>query len=134
MIEVPPKIWRPKMVSKYTTPDYADNDLDDILDYGKFGRCVYRSDIKWDSGVRRMDRILFDEKEHAKELDKDLKLGPSICDQSKQDVVAVIKNTGIVLLLWGQRELYWVMSLGSIPVGLNQYVAGSHLMAHMNPR
>ena len=92
MIEVPPKIWRPKMVSKYTTPDYADNDLGDILDYSKFGRCVYRSDIKWDSGVRRMDRILFDEKEHAKELDKDLKLGPSICDQSKQDVVAVIKK------------------------------------------
>ena len=39
-----------------------------------------------------MDRILFDEMEHAKELDKDLKLSPSICDQSKQGVVAVIKK------------------------------------------
>ena len=62
MIEVPPKIWRPKMVSKYTTPDYADNNLDGILDYSKFGRYVYRSDIKWNSGAKRMDRIVFHEK------------------------------------------------------------------------
>ena len=71
------------MVSKYTTPNYDDNDLDDILDYSKFGRCVYRSDIKWDSGVKRVGRISFDDREYAKELDKNLKFSSSVCDQSK---------------------------------------------------
>ena len=34
MIEVPVKIWRPKVISKYTTPELDDKDLDDLLDYG----------------------------------------------------------------------------------------------------
>ena len=85
------------MVSKYTTPDYDDNDLDDILDYSKFGRCVYRTDIKWDLGAERMDRIFFNDKEHAKEFKKYLKFSPSICDQSKQQVLSVIKNIRIAL-------------------------------------
>ena len=70
LIEVPPKIWRPKMASKYTIPDYADNDLDDILDYGKFGKCVYRTELKWDSGAERSNMISFNLSEHEDELKK----------------------------------------------------------------
>ena len=46
MIEVPAKIWRPKVVSKYTTPEYYSDDLDSILDYAQYGNCVYTSKLE----------------------------------------------------------------------------------------
>ena len=42
MIEVPAKIWRPKVVSKYTTPNLNNTDINDILDYGKYSKCMYK--------------------------------------------------------------------------------------------
>ena len=42
MIEVPAKNWRPKVVSKYTTPNLDDKDINDLLDYGQYGNCVYK--------------------------------------------------------------------------------------------
>ena len=80
------------MASKYTIPDYADNDLDDILNYGKFGRCVYRTELKWDSGKERNDLIAYNPSEHEDELRKDLKLSPTICDESKQGILSIIKK------------------------------------------
>ena len=71
-IKVSPKIWRPEMVSKYIIPDYTDHNMDAVLNYGKYGRCIYRSNVKWDSGVKRMDIILFEESKHCSELDNDL--------------------------------------------------------------
>lgn len=46
MIEVPAKIWRPKVISRYTVPDYEGEDIDDILDYKQYGRCVYKTKLK----------------------------------------------------------------------------------------
>ena len=60
VIEVPAKIWRPKMISKYTTPDYYDDGMDDILDYGQYGRCLYKPEFTWDAGSKRVDIIVFD--------------------------------------------------------------------------
>ena len=40
-ISLPPKIWRPKVTSKYKTPDYADDIDDGIFDYAAFGYCVF---------------------------------------------------------------------------------------------
>ena len=36
MIEVHTKIWRPKVISKYTTPHLEDDDVDDISDCGRY--------------------------------------------------------------------------------------------------
>ena len=51
MIEVPPKIWRPKVVSRYTTPLLDDDDIGDILDYGQYGKCVYKPDFDWSEAL-----------------------------------------------------------------------------------
>ena len=66
------------MVRKYITPDYGNGELDEILDYSQFGRCMYKSDVSWDSGVKRMDRILYNESEHKTELDKYPKFGTNV--------------------------------------------------------
>ena len=47
MIEAPAKIWRPKVASRYTVPDYGDEDIDDIPDYKQYGICVYKTTLKW---------------------------------------------------------------------------------------
>ena len=62
------------MISRYTTPDYDDGELDDMLNYSQYGKCMYKTKVTWDSGVERMDRILFDESEHQKELGRVLNL------------------------------------------------------------
>ena len=43
LISLPPKIWQPKVTSKYKTTDYADDIDDGIFDYADFGNCVFRS-------------------------------------------------------------------------------------------
>ena len=58
-IEVPAKIWRPKVVSKYTTPEYYGADIDNILDYAQFGNCVYRSNLTWENNSERTDIIIY---------------------------------------------------------------------------
>ena len=80
------------MVSKYTTPDYDNGELDDILDYGQFGRCIYKSNMKWDSSVKRMDRILYNESEHRMELDKDLRFGSAVDSATRAAVTNIIKK------------------------------------------
>ena len=40
MIEVIAKIWRPKMINKYTAKNLEDDDVEDLLDYGHYGKCV----------------------------------------------------------------------------------------------
>ena len=68
MIEVPAKIWRPKAISRYTTPEYHGDDVDGILDYGQFGKCAYRNNLSWsdDSGCDNI--ISFDCRAHDVEL------------------------------------------------------------------
>ena len=92
MIEVPPKIWRPKVTSKYTCPDIRDAAVDDILDYGQFGQCLYKPKLQWDDGQKRMDIIMFDEMSHATELHNDLSFNDAIDNESKTEIVKIIKQ------------------------------------------
>ena len=60
MIEVPAKIWRPKVVSRYTVPEYHGDDVNGILDYGQFGKCLYKNNLSWSDDSGREDIISFD--------------------------------------------------------------------------
>ena len=92
MIEVPSKIWRPKVISKYTTPDLDDKDLDDLLDYSQYGKCVYKPKLCWDSGDVRSDLMLFDPDQHSTELSKDLSFHPSVDSVTQSKVIDIIKR------------------------------------------
>ena len=74
MIEVPPKIWRPKVVNRYTTPLLDDDDVGDILDYSQYGKCMYKPDLGWSKGATRDDVITYDCAIHAAELKKGFKV------------------------------------------------------------
>ena len=92
MIEVPAKIWRPKVVSRYTIPDYEGEDIDDILDYKQYGRCVYRSKLQWSDNSSRTDIILFNEDIDSEELSKDLKFDGSLDLRTKNAVTKIVKD------------------------------------------
>ena len=92
MIEVPPKIWCPKVTSKYKCPTVRDTSVDNILDYGKFGQCLYKPKLRWDDGPERMNIILFDKMSHAKELNGDLSFNDAIDKESKAEIVSIIKQ------------------------------------------
>ena len=76
VIEVPPKIWKPKVVNKFRVPDNSDLD-DGVFDFTNYGKCVFKPKGSWDPGTRN-DIILFDSSVDSKELLKDLKLGAGL--------------------------------------------------------
>ena len=54
MIEVAVKICWPKLINKYTTPVLDDTDIDEILDYGQYGKCVYKPNLDWSDDSARV--------------------------------------------------------------------------------
>ena len=78
MIEVPAKNWPPKVVSKYTTPNLDNKDIDDILYYGQYGKCVYKPSLDWNDDSTRVDIITYNKAIHAVELTNDLQFGDSV--------------------------------------------------------
>ena len=53
---------------------------------------MYKTDVSWDSGVKRMDHILYNKSEHKKKLDKDLNFGHNV-DSTTRDTVTDIIET-----------------------------------------
>ena len=74
VIEVPPKICRPKPVNTYSKTDYTPNDVDeDLYLFPSYGRgAIFRPTVNpFDFSIRRTDRILWDAKLHQAEFDAD---------------------------------------------------------------
>jgi len=94
MIEVPAKMWRSKVISKYTVPTYYNEDIDSILDYGQYGKYVYRIKISWDKVTLQDDIIPFNTAWHTIELEKCLYFNDLIDEPTRQ----VVKN--IILKYW----------------------------------
>ena len=80
------------MISRYTTPDYDNGVLDDLLDYSQYGKCMYKSEVTWESGPARVDRILFNESDHLQELQKDLRFGTAVDSSTQLAVTDIIKK------------------------------------------
>ena len=92
MIEVPAKIWRPKVISRYTCPSTPDDIVDDILDYRQFGKCMYKPIHEWTNDTARTDVIVFNESLHDDELQKDLDFNNSIDTESRLAITNTIKE------------------------------------------
>ena len=87
MIEVPPKIWKPKVISKFRMPE--NNDIDEgVFDFRSYGKCVFRPDTCWDAGTR-YDIITFDESKHSAELKKDLNLGANVSPDISNHIISI---------------------------------------------
>ena len=51
---------------------------------------MYRSKLCWDTGVERIDRILYDETSHVTGINKDLRLGTSLGSDCQAKVRSLI--------------------------------------------
>ena len=91
LIDLPPKIWRPKVTSKYTLPDYS-NDVDKgIFDYKCYGKCVFRPKHSWDPGTRS-DIITFKKTTDSEELTNDLRIGASASKPIRTRVIILVQK------------------------------------------
>ena len=67
MIEVPPKVWRPKQENKYIPLDYATDVDEGYFDFAHHGNTVFRPSKRW-ADKERDDLIKFDEENDMAEL------------------------------------------------------------------
>jgi hypothetical protein len=94
VINVPPKIWRPKVKSVYTPIDTCDDIDDGIFAFEKLGKCVFkpnasasRKDIP-----QRDDLIFFDDAKDKEELFTNFKHGTAASSEDIQAIVTIIQQ------------------------------------------
>ena len=71
VIEVPPKIWSPKVQNKYTPPDYAIDINHGVFDFDFYGKTVFCPKQIWKK-IQQNYLIPFTKDLHQKELQKNL--------------------------------------------------------------
>ena len=91
MISIPPKIFRPKVTSQYTTPDYDTIVDDGVFDFTNYGNCVFKPKLTWDPGDRE-DIIKYDPLKHEKELLENIIIGDSVDEFWKKEIINEVIN------------------------------------------
>ena len=92
VIEVPPKVWRPKMLNKYKPIEYSDDIDDGVFDFETYGRAVFRPKTRWTPGDSRDDIIEFIAEKHSEELTKNFKVGENVSQEVKERLITIIKK------------------------------------------
>ena len=90
LIDIPPKVWRPKVQSRYKLPEYTNDISEGVFDFTHHGKCVYKPKLTWEDR-QRDDIISFDEDLHMEDLLTNLRIGDT-SDEIKQELITVIKN------------------------------------------
>jgi len=92
MIEVPPKIWRPKPQNKYIPLDYGDDIHDGHFDFEFKGKAVWRPTTSTGEICipARDDLISYDPTLHSAELLKGLRINDDVSDAIKLRVKAIV--------------------------------------------
>ena len=92
IIEVPPKIWRPKPQNKYIPLDYGDDIHDGHFDFEYKGKAVWRPTTS--NGEicipARDDLIIYDPILHSAELLKGLRINDDVSEAVKLRVKAIV--------------------------------------------
>ena len=90
IIEVPPKIWRPKVESRYRMPEYATDINEGAWDFSNYGKTVFKPKLDWQD-TQRDDLINFQDS-HQDELEADLRMGTGVDKETKEEIVNIIKK------------------------------------------
>ena len=91
MINIPPKIYRPKPENKYIPLDYGTEIDDGVFDYAHYGKTVFRPSKRW-ADKERDDLIAFDEENDLAELMQNLKVGKTVSPIYKSKIISIIKQ------------------------------------------
>ena len=90
MIELPPKHWRPKPVSKYTPePSYTDVD-DEIFVFLPYGRALAK--VGYNHGRKRTDIIKWDKHKHQAEYDSVITISPTLPGKIRTKLQSIIQS------------------------------------------
>ena len=91
MIQLPPKIWRPKPENKYIPIDYSDDVDEGVFDFSHHGKVVYRPKVKWSDKLKNYI-ILFGQAEDTAELTINLNTGENVKADYKDDIINIIQD------------------------------------------
>ena len=77
LINIPPKVWRPKVINRYIHTDYS-SDIDEaVFDCKCYGKVVFRPIIQW-KDTDRQDLISYQEDKNRKELQAHIAIGKTL--------------------------------------------------------
>ena len=93
---MPPKIWRPKVTSKYTIPGYGSNDVDEgFFDFTNYTKCIFCPHIEVSRLCQRDYVLLLDQILDMDELLTSLRINGYITET----IINRVKQ--IIMDLWG---------------------------------
>ena len=58
LINIPPKVWKPKVINRYTPVDYSSDIDKGVFDYNCYGKVVFQLISKW-KYTDRQDLIFY---------------------------------------------------------------------------
>lgn len=91
VIDVPPKIWRPKQ-KNYFQPQETLHDVDEgVFMFEKLGKCVFKLSEQWKDSERD-DVIEFNPEKDEEELQKNFKIGTTVEPKVKERITELIKK------------------------------------------
>ena len=103
MIDVPPKIWRPKPENKYIPLDYATDVDEGVFDFAHHGNTVFRP-RKRCADKERDNLITFDAENDMADLPENLKVGINVLPVYQARVKAIIMNFWDCFCVKGARR------------------------------
>jgi hypothetical protein len=90
VIEVPPKIWRPKPVDRYISMDYS-NDIDDsVFEFKQFGQAICHPPEPFLNS--RTDIHLWERERDLPEFTKNFVIGDDVEPATRQAIVDIIES------------------------------------------
>ena len=93
LINIPPKVWRPKMINKYTPTNQTDDIGEGCFDFKQYGKTMFRPLLKWDY-YKWDDTIKFNEVVDKAELVKYIRICKDADIGHKETIL------GIVIKYW----------------------------------
>ena len=122
------------MISKYTTPDLDDKVIDDILDYGQYGKYVYQPNLDWDNNSKRQDIILYNDNTHSAKMSQDLLFNDSVDVATRTPIKAIITKYWDCFVKEGAKRTILGYEFGINTGGSKPVAVGNRPMDRMNLR
>ena len=125
LINIPPKVSRPKQENRYIPVDNLDDIKDGVFDYRQYGKAVFRPAKHWKNRERN-DIIEYSEEKDKMEFEKNIRIGKYFSSEHKSIIHGIVKK------YWhGNQSL--TMNFQSTQAQQNLCVAENQDTAHMNP-
>ena len=91
LINIPPKVWRPKVINRYI-PTYNSSDIDEgFFDYKCYGKAVFRPTFQW-KDTDRQDLISYQEDKDSEELQAYIKIREDASNEHKSTIINLVKT------------------------------------------